>query len=171
MSDSKNTKLIPLTQGKFAIVDEEYYKFLNQWKWHLSTQGYAKRNIRKRKENKFLTVLMHRLIINTPYYMQTDHINGNRLDNRKCNLRICTHAQNQYNQNIRKNGKSIYKGVSWQKPWVASIRIDSKKYNLGAFASEEEAAFAYNKAAIEYYGEFAKLNIIESPPQSSTPND
>ncbi len=162
-------KEIPLTQGKVAIVDDEDYDFLMQWKWSLTSTGYARRN--KWSKTKQECILMHREIANTPKGMATDHINGNILDNRKVNLRICTDSQNHMNQKkvlLRKNGKnksSIYKGVGWHKwtcTWRAYITIKRKQIGLGHFECQVLAAKAYNEAAIKYHGEFAKLNEIAS---------
>lgn len=156
-------KEIPLTQGKVALVDAEDYDWLNQWKWYASKQKngsfYAMRRI---KENgKRFPVLMHRIIIKTPKNMETDHINRNGLDNRKYNLRICTNSQNQMNRGKPKNNKSGYKGVYWNKKdkrWRAEIMVNQHLNFLGNFSMKEDAALAYNKAAIKHYGEFAYQN-------------
>jgi hypothetical protein len=106
--------------------------------------------------------MMHRLIMNTPKGMDTDHINGDSLDNRRCNLRICTHAQNQ--RNLKKIlGNNKYKGVSLFKKtqkWRARIQINRMGLHLGYFDTEEEAAKAYNEAAEKHFGEFSRINII-----------
>lgn len=160
-------KTIILTKGKFATVDDEDYNFLNQWKWHYQNAGYACRaewigiinGIEKSK-----CILMHRIILNTPSDKHTDHINGNRLDNRRCNLRICNRKENQRNQLKQKNTSSKYKGVYWDKTknkWFAGIKINRKTKYLGRWKNEEQAAWAYNKAAKKYFGEFAKLNIMK----------
>jgi hypothetical protein len=110
---------------------------------------------------------LHRAIMNCPKSMVVDHINGNTLDNRKSNLRICSKKENQYNQKKHKgNRHSKFKGVTFrkelkQKPWEAFIYKDYKSKRLGYFATEQEAALAYNKAANKAYGEFAKLNEIK----------
>lgn len=150
------TKQIPLTQGKFALVDDEDYDFLIQWKWYYKTEGYAARNERTNKGRK--TVRMHRVIMNTPHGMETDHADGNRLNNLKSNLRICTKSENQRNQTPKKHK---HKGAFFDKhdgKWSAHIRINGKPKRIGRFSSEVDAARAYNKAAVEIYGEFAKLN-------------
>jgi len=94
---------------------------------------------------------------------QIDHINNFRDDNRVLNLREATNFENQANQKIRKGGTSKYKGVSWDKKhsfWVAMVMLNYKNIFLGYYPDEEEAALAYNKAALEYFGEFAKINDI-----------
>lgn len=155
MTNPANTKLISLTQGKFAIVDAEDYEFLMQWKWYCGN-GYA-----IRCENK-KTLGMHRIIMNTPDYMWTDHIDMNTLNNRKSNLRICTPGQNQHNTKPRR-GSSKYKGVYWykrDKNWAAQITLPSGRKTIGYYDNEEAAAIAYNHYAILHYGEFARLNVI-----------
>lgn len=155
-------KQIPLTQGKFAIVDDEDYDWLSQWKWYFS-HGYAKRDrhiCMVGKKEKKERIYMHRLINKTGSNVTTDHINGDKLDNRKENLRCCTDAQNNMNKSIRKDSVgSKFKGVKWHKVnknWNA--RLFGK--HIGVFRSEIEAAIAYNRAAISQCGDFAKLNLV-----------
>jgi hypothetical protein len=101
---------------------------------------------------------MHRVILNTPDGMKTDHINNDKLDNRRCNLRVCTDAQNMRNRGKQANNTSGYKGVFWSIPagrWRAQIRLNRKSIHLGLFYSKEEAYEKYKKAEKEYFGEFA----------------
>lgn len=107
--------------------------------------------------------LLHRLIMNAKDNEYVDHINFNKLDNRKCNLRICSKAENTQYQQISTRNTSGYKGVSWDKEnnkWYAQIKTNGKHFNLGRFDNKHEAAKAYNIAAIHMFGEFAKLNDI-----------
>jgi hypothetical protein len=150
-------KNIPLTQRKFAIVDDEDYEWLVQWKWLYTSGGYAARRTKK--------IYMHREIMHTPSGMYTDHINGNKLDNRKCNLRICTNTENTRNQKMHKNNNSGYKGISWSqrnKKWGVSVWEENKHNWLGYFSSPVEAAKVYDKKAAELFGEFAKLNFPDN---------
>ena len=153
-------KRIILTKGKQTIVDVEDFNFLNQWKWSFAPIGYAIRYIGGgRKRPKY--IYMHQLLMKTPNRMETDHINRDRLDNRKSNLRIVTHQQNQFNKK-QKNNSSNYKGVvktSVGKGYMARIIKDNKSFYLGYFQSSEEAAMAYDKKAKELFGEFAYLNF------------
>lgn len=148
---------IELTQGKVAIVDDDDFEWLNQWKWRFDI--YAVRELRGKP------LYMHRIILQTPIGMQTDHINGDKLDNRRENLRICSASQNKQNEGIRSNNTSGYKGAHYVstnnriKKWCATIWINNKSIFLGFFLTAEEAARAYDKKAIELFGDFANLNF------------
>lgn len=162
-------KEIPLTLGMNAIVDDEDYEFLMQWNWYAMQAGrgaykkyYAARGSRKKN------LRMHQALCPAPEGMETDHINGNSLDNRRCNLRICTHRQNIWNRKAVRGSASRYKGVDWYAAsgnWRAYIKLDGKQKHLGCYKSEDDAARAYNKAALQYHGEFAHLNPVEGDPE------
>lgn len=155
-------KKIKLTQNKYALVDNEDYGFLNKFSWRYnSSEGYARTNfavnIGKRKD-----VGMHRLVINPFTEYQIDHINGNKLDNRKQNLRVCTQKENIFNRKPLHNKSSKYKGVGFYKrtkQWQARITINGKLIHLGMFSTEKEAALVYNKAAKKFFGKHAWLNF------------
>ena len=159
------SRLIPLKKDKFSIIDETDFEYLSQWNWTCSYNGYAWRRISLGYPNgkrKRAIVFMHRAIMNPAADMQVDHINGDKLDNRRCNLRICTQSQNLANM-ISVTGTSKYKGVYWsstQKKWVAQIVLDKKAKYLGCFDSEEAAASCYDLAAYMNFGEFAKVNTL-----------
>lgn len=146
-------KQIKLTQGKFAIVDDEEFEYLNQWKWHCSNRGYA---IRTQKNKK---IFMHRIINNTPKELFTDHINGDILNNRKVNLRACTTSQNGFNRKLNINNTSGYKGIVWHKrdnKWQVQIKAGSKNKYIGSFSDQREAIQIYNKIALQEFGEFVR---------------
>ena len=155
-------KEIKLTQNKVALVDDEDFEYLNQFKWYALksySTHYAVRGIRLK--GKGITILMHRVILNMPKEMKTDHINHESLDNRRVNLRICTDSQNAMNMNSHKNSSSRFKGVSWHKrdkKWQVRIGYKKKVKYLGYSLSENEASLIYDKKAIELFGEFANLN-------------
>lgn len=159
---------IPLTKSKFAIVDDDDYKVLSKHKWHYTNsntskkQGYAARRVLG------IIELMQFYIMPKITGMHIDHINGNSLDNRKCNLRYCTITENNWNSRKITNRKttSSYKGVSWhseRNKWRANAYINGKQTFLGYFADEKEAAYAYNLAVKQHHGIFAWLNNIIEP--------
>lgn len=154
------TREIPLSRGKVAIVDDEDYEWLMQWRWSYDGR-VAFRGGRKYEGRK--NISMHRVITNAQPNQDVDHINGDPLDNRKANLRCCAHAENQRNRKKQAGTASTYKGVWWRKDvqrWAAGIMINQKQIHLGFFDSELDAARAYNSAALKYFGEFARLNDI-----------
>ena len=151
-------KIIKLTQGKYAIVDDEDFEYLNQWKWSCAK---GTRYAASRINNKI--VYMHRLLMNPSKGKQIDHINNNGLDNRRENLRIATDSENKFNHKLIKTNKTGYHGVYWDlqmKKWGVGISLNGKHKALGYFLTKEEAALAYNDAAKKYRGEFAQLNQI-----------
>lgn len=155
------TKRIGLTQGKFALVDDDDYEWLMQWKWHYSNTGYAVRNS-PYVNGKRKTISMHREIMKTPDYMDTDHRDLKRLNNQRYNLRVCTRSQNCQNKFRSSKNTSGYKGVVWHKKlekWQAQIQRTKKNTHLGYFDTPEEAAYAYDVAARKRFGEFARLNF------------
>src|SRR5690554_1628702 len=160
-------KRIELTNGNHALVDEDLYEFLNKWNWIESSFGYAIRfETIPNSGSKQKRIWMHRVIVDTPEHLITDHINGNKLDNRKENLRIVTHTENGANRKKKYNSKSKYKGVSLcsnpnrKKKWRARITVNGKLKFLGNFYTEDEAAKAYNDAALKHFGEYARLNDV-----------
>lgn len=161
--DDPNARYIPLTQGRFAIVDAEDYEELAKRKWFFLAQGktgYAGSH-RSRCKKK---VWMHRLIMKAPKGLYVDHIDGNGLNNRKSNLRLCTATENSQNRGPRANCYSRYKGVSWHKTnkrWNPRIVAGGKRYNLGAFKNETDAAIAYDRRAEILHAAFAYLNFPE----------
>ena len=152
-------KQIPLTQGKFAIVDDADFEWLNQYKWCLSYWGYAVSRTSK-KLGKQKTIFMHRLILGVPKGMDTDHVNGNRLDNRRANIRACSRTQNNRNKPVQKNNLTKFKGVCFRPEknrWRALIMANRKRVELGLFKTAEEAHAAYCAAAKKYHGEYARF--------------
>lgn len=164
-------KKIELTNGMFAIIDDEDYERLSKYTWEY-LNGYAIRRQHIKYESGKAIVKryrMHREIMGTPIGLETDHINGDRLDNRKSNLRICTSAQNKQNRKINRKNTTGYKGVIIEKKTRgekhynlirAQITLDSRIKCLGYYKTLEDAAQAYNEAAIRYFGEFANLNQV-----------
>jgi hypothetical protein len=158
-------KYIKLSQGKRAKVDDEDYEELSKRKWSCNN-GYAKSYFSYK--NGIQTYLwMHRVIMNAPKDKEVDHINCDKLDNRKENLRLCTRMENAKNRKVQKNNSSGCKGVYWsQKRWHARLAVDRKKIRLGCFDSMIDAVKAYDEAVLKYHGEFARTNI---PQRKKTP--
>ncbi|NBW20194.1 MAG: hypothetical protein EBR82_70720 [Caulobacteraceae bacterium] len=161
-------KKIALTQGQFAIVDDEDFEELNQVKWCASRDGNTFYALRKGPRNKGQrkSIKMHRYILGlTDPKIFVDHINGNGLDNRRQNLRLCNNQQNQKNQRNRKNQKNRvdFKGVYFDEDiqkYSVSITIEAEKINLGFFSNPIEAAKTYNEAALKLFGQYAQLNEL-----------
>ena len=153
---------IKLTQGKFTLVSDIDYAYLNQWKWFYS-QGYVGRNVYFPKHT---SVWMHRVILERmgfKNFKRTDHKDGKTLNNCRINLRPATYTENARNQRKRINNTSGYKGVSWHrhnKKWVVQIMWGGKRKCLGYFNTKICAAKEYNRAVKQHYGKFAKVNIL-----------
>lgn len=162
--------------GKFALVDDEDFEELNKYRWfgvyvRTSSNIYVVRNIKS--NDKWTGRRLHQIIMKPEKGQIIDHIDGNTLNNQKSNLRICTPQQNSSNKRKYKNGSSKYKGVTLDKShrgenkyyrWQVRIQINKKAITLGRFPytpeGEIEAALCYNEGAKKYFGEFARLNII-----------
>lgn len=163
-------KEIQLSMGKVALIDDEDFELVCQYNWSIlsgSKMGkdkfYAKAHIKKQKP--YRKILMHRLIMGLCFghNLTVDHIDGDGLNNRRSNLRVCTMNENSKNRPIPKANSSGFKGVSWDKSrdmWESYIKVEYKKIHLGRYKDILQAASAYNDAAIKYFGEFARLNII-----------
>ena len=164
-------RLLPLTRGKFAIVDECDWERLSRWKWSATPSStsdrlwYAKRTGRT-ASGKSRNVSLHREIMGVVDQPDVilDHRNGNGLDNRRANLRTCTQRKNTFNRRPNSSGTSRFKGVSRKNnnqanPWRAQIRMEGRRIHLGYFCTQEEAAKAYDEAARRLFGAFAYANF------------
>lgn len=151
--------------GSICLLDQEEYinlVLLRKRKWRISSNGYVVRGSWNKRTKSKGVESIHRVIMCPPPGMFVDHINHNKLDNRRCNLRICTPTQNMANRLTWGDKASVYKGVyKSRKRWRASIMINGKKINLGSFDSQEDAAKEYDRAAIRLFGEFALTNGLE----------
>ena len=157
---------IPLTQGKYAIVDPDDFERLSRHKWHLQRKKhtfYAVRRAKGRGRIKGKAVWMHRSILRPPEGLFVDHVNNNGLDNRKANLRQATAAQNARNRRkLAVGASSKFKGVSYiagARKWCAQIRVNGEYKYFGLFHDEIDAARAYDNAAKKHHKEFAVLNF------------
>lgn len=162
-TDSRRTRritggLVELTKGKFAKIDAEDAEKLSGLCWHATSTGYA-----AGKNFEGVTLYMHRLVTAAPDDKFVDHINGDKLDNRKSNLRFCGPSENLANRGSQKNGgTSSFKGVAFDKArgkWTAQVCFKGKRI-CGRFGTEIEAARFYNEKAKELHGEFATLNVL-----------
>lgn len=157
--------LIPISSGKaFAIIDECDFDEISKYKWRLHSGGYAIRNgkryIKNGKKSRD-TIYMHGLLNKTADGLQTDHINGNRLDNRRENLRSVTPKQNQMNKKVSKHSLSGIKGIRKCRAtgkWRVSMSVNGKYLALGRTPCLGKAIKIYNQNAIKHHGEYAKLN-------------
>lgn len=154
-------KLLPLSQGKFAQVDDEDFEYLNQFKWSYN-HGYAKRGIKI--NGKWTGIRLHQEIMKPVNGISIDHIDRDGLNNQRSNLRLCNQSQNNMNQcKQHKFTSSQFKGVSYHngcKLWTSNINLDGKRYHLGTYKTQESAAISYNHMAKELYGKFARLNVV-----------
>lgn len=153
--------LIRLSDGDYALVDEEDYEELRTLTWHHGNEGYVVHTVGIAGETHQL--LMHRVVLRAPPEVLVDHWDGNRLDNRKFNLRSATHRQNAQNRATIAGRR--YKGTYQAGDrWKARIKYDGQMIHLGAFPTEEIAAVAYDLAAHRLFGEFARLNFPDGAP-------
>jgi hypothetical protein len=163
LPQGESVRMIPLGDGFYAYVDAADYEWLSQWNWHLAACGYAARN-----ENG-KTILMHRQIMEPPEGMLVDHEDGNKANNCRFNLRVCTRLENQRNMRKQNNAVSQFKGAFYDKRydrWYSRCRYGGRYQFLGYFDEEIEAARAYDRAAVQWFGEFARLNFPkEWPPE------
>lgn len=159
-------KKIPLSgkkgEGLFAIVDDEDFEELSKYNWYLTSVGYAARGKWNKDKERSDVLLMHRQLMSFPTGKLVDHINMEKLDNRKCNLRIATKSENMRNSPKRSSNTSGYKGVVFVKhikKWKAEITLNYKNTHIGVYQTREEAAKAYDAKAVELFGEYAQLNF------------
>ncbi len=151
-----------LKHGGIVFVDYDDFPKVSSYTWSLGKRGYPTANIRKFDGSKSTTT-MHKLLFG--YFekgIDVDHISGNKLDNRRSNLRLCSHQQNMFNQKKRSTNTSGYTGVSYRKKdkkFEAYIHHNGRKKGLGLFLSAKEAAIARDKASIELFGEYGRLNF------------
>lgn len=143
-----------------VMIDECDFDLVSKFQWQADKFGSIKGRVGGQQ------MLLARFLLNAPRNLEVDHIDGNRLNNQRSNLRLATSSQNKCNRGPRKDNKSGLKGVSWhsqRSQWTARIKtIDGKYLFLGLFESKKQAALAYNLAAIREHGEFAFINQINS---------
>ena len=160
---------IRLTKGRFALVDDQDFFWLSDLRWCFSSDGYAVNHYRD-EQGQYHKRSMHRLLMArilghpVPHNLQVDHINHDRIDNRRSNLRLATRSQNQAYKGLQVNNTSGYKGVIWnQGKWEVRIRFQENKLYLGRYTHPVEAALIYDCAARLLYAEFAHPNFPDRP--------
>lgn len=151
-------EIITLTDGSHVAVDDRDFATLSDHRWHRNSHGYAVRYENRR------AVLMHRVIVAAPQGQRVDHADGDRLNNTRANLRLCTHSQNIANQSGHRGRRAKFKGIEFDRrntlrPYRARITANGVRYWLGCFRTEEEAARCYDSAALSLFGEFARPNF------------
>lgn len=158
----EGTKAIALTKGHFTLVDEQDFSELSKYNWfarvYKNGKVYACRKIQVPKET---TINIHRQILNAPYDREVDHINGNALDNRRCNIRLVTRSQNNMNKELQSNNTSGYRGVYWntrRRRWVAAIQVNGKSKYLGAYSNPYTAHQAYLEGSKLYHGDYGQAS-------------
>lgn len=161
------TKKVPLTKGAFASVDDvDYHRIMAVGSWCLTQSGYAVHWYTDPQTGKRKALYMHRFIMDATPDLQVDHINRDRLNNTRANLRFATRSQNQANKALQSNNSSLFKGVVWnQGKWESRIYYARKKLHLGRFESAERAALHYDAAARLIFGDFAAENFPERETQ------
>jgi hypothetical protein len=155
-------KHIELNNGKVALIDDDDYDRVSALKWK-EVGGYAAHGYKK--NGKAHTVYMHRMITSAPLGMKVDHINHDALDNRKSNLRVCTHSQNHMNRVKLSGTSSLYKGVTWNKAlrkWKAYISYQGKFRHIGYFDNEIHAAISYDLWSHDLFGQYALANFTRA---------
>lgn len=161
----RGARWVALNGHRFTLVDVGDYERVaaKRWSyWRGTSADYAVHYYMDGAKERRLH--LHRFILNVDTFV--DHRNGDGLDNRRSNLRQATHAQNSANQKVRDGAASRFKGVTpWLKGWRARIGVNYKTHHIGCFKTEEEAARAYDEAAIAAFGEFARLNFPRRRPR------
>ncbi len=157
------TAFIPLGGGAEAIIDVADIGLVSGRNWHIARGNgcdYARANC-KLPSGKWGQVKLHRVLMRPAPECDVDHINGDGLDNRRCNLRIATRSQNNMNARIRADNKSGHRGVFWRadrKRWMAYINANGKRQYLGHFKEKDDAKAAHARAAVELFGEFRRMS-------------
>lgn len=162
LSDNGKYYRIYFIDKSFFLIDSDDFKLVSVYTWSKGKRGYPIAHKSRKSEDGNKTFTLHRYLYDFPIHCDIDHIDGNKMDNRRFNLRICSHQQNTFNQKLRKTNTSGYYGVSKHKSanlYEAYIHYNGKKKYLGLYSTAEEAAVVRDNEAIRLFGEYAKLNF------------
>ena len=161
LKDSRTVEIL-FPNGDSFFIDREDFVKVSAYTWHKGKRGYPIAHTSRKDVDGHKTITLHRYLLGFPQNCDIDHIDGNKMNNRRSNLLICSHQQNSFNQKMRNTNTSGYYGVSQMKScgrYEAYIHVDGKKKYLGLYKTAEEAAQVRDDAAIIYFGKFAKLNF------------
>lgn len=159
----EGARRVRLNNGGYALVDEQDFERVSAYRWFANVTRHGRGYVRTSTPVN-PRISMHRLVMNAPPGLVVDHINHDKLDNRRCNLRLCTARENSLNRAPKQAGKttSRYSGVSHHTGrWRAVIVVEGRRIWLGRYKTEEEAARAYDTAARKHFGAFAAPNFPE----------
>lgn len=154
------TQSIRLRNGVCAYLDDADYDRSTDFHWHKTLNGYAAGSVVEQGVRK--RVYLHRWLMNAQPGQLVDHIDGNKLNNRRSNLRLVTRSQNQANRRRNRTSRSRYKGVTWHKRrrlWMARIQVRGRRITIGYYADPLHAAYEYDAFARNYFGEYARVNF------------
>lgn len=148
---------LQINQNQFVLLDDDDFEKFSKWSWQVNNSGYVRRTLKRRMfKLPQTTIYLHRVMMEPPKGMVVDHINGDKLDNRRQNLRVVTQQQNQWNRHkTNRNNKSGYTGVTWakyNKNWLARIKVNGKQMCLGSHYNIEDAVKARQEVERRYYG-------------------
>lgn len=162
-SDDGQTCRIYFNSEEYFLIDAADLEYVSARTWFYGKRGYPVSHTSRKSLYGHKTEPLHKYLLHPPQGVDIDHISGDKLDNRKSNLRFCSHQQNMFNQKRRSTNSTGYSGVSYSKnagKYEAYINRDGRKIHLGLFMSAEEAAIVRNNAAQKLYGEYARLNTV-----------
>lgn len=155
-------EIFKLNKGYFTKIDSEDLPRVSEHKWRVTTVDKYNKPRAVSSLNGRKILLLSRFIMNAPDGKVVDHVNGDTLDDRKSNLRVCSQRENLFNRKLNKNNHSGYKGVFWSgkhNKWLSQLQTNHKVYYLGLYSDKVKAAEAYDRKAIEFFGEYAKTNF------------
>ena len=162
LSEDQLNCRVYFNDGSFFVIDTQDLPAVSQFTWFLGKRGYPVAHASRKSSTPNKTFPLHRYLMNPEDGYDIDHITGDKMDNRRSNLRVCTHQENMFNQTLKSSNKTGFCGVSKNRrtgTYEAYLHINGSKKYLGMYSSAEEAARVRDEAAMLYYGEYARLNM------------